>query len=445
MGNSKRERHKSTNVLVRAISRFSKDLRAALSQDDGTVNMVGTGTLAVNGQMSSLDLQESDFPKRYTIYEPMLLLPSNFTTHSYSWQTFYSSLNEMQRQSLFTTMADEFCNAGQHVTHIALNAPIEQTVLSESSLDLRHNVMRSPTNLQPLYGDFGPVQWHATEDRSESLGRPSQKDFEAALWVETSQVGGVRQVWAPRWTMFSRGNIREKARILKRSQQQNEAFFTGLNAEELNQAIEEVDVVDMYVGIGYFAIPYLKRGVRRVFGWELNGWSVEGLRRGCKRNGFGCEVVTVEDAQNVTKRSRVVAQVIHLLKVDPPVQCIVFHGDNQYAAEVLNEVESSFRKQMMPLNIRHCNLGLLPTSSGSWESAVRVIDTDRGGWMHVHENAEVSQVASKRQAVVDSVTRLVQSLNGPSWQASCLHTEMVKTYAPGVGHFVFDLRLWPPR
>ena len=89
--------------------------------------------------------------------------------------------------------------------------------------------------------------------------------------------------------MFSRGNIREKARILGQIRL-NQSPFSGLCSGELSQDLCEIDVVDLYVGIGYFALPYLRKGVRRVFGWELNGWSVEGLRRGCIRNGFECAV-----------------------------------------------------------------------------------------------------------------------------------------------------------
>ena len=37
---------------------------------------------------------------------------------------------------------------------------------------------------------------------------------------------------------------------------------------------------DLYAGIGYFAFSYAKAGVGKVLCWEINPWSVDGLRRG---------------------------------------------------------------------------------------------------------------------------------------------------------------------
>src|SRR5690606_6675835 len=48
--------------------------------------------------------------------------------------------------------------------------------------------------------------------------------------------------------------------------------------------------VDLYAGIGYFAFSYARLGLR-VLCWEVNPWSVEGLRRGAEANGFGVRVM----------------------------------------------------------------------------------------------------------------------------------------------------------
>ena len=378
-----------------------------------------------------------DLPKRYTVYEPMLLLPSNFVTHSSKWQRIYSSLSEEQQHRLFAIVISTFNKMGQHVTHVAMNAPIALSIqyVDQSA---EENTKRAPCNLQILHGDFGP------SNLLSDCAEPSNADFSAAFWVSTSQVPGVKQVWAPRWTMFSRGNISEKARILG-AVSVNSSPFSGLIEQELGEPLSNVDVVDMYVGIGYFAIPYLKRGVRRVLGWEINGWSVEALRRGCELNNFRCEVIKVgentlqNEIQAIAERVRVL---IH--RYGEELRCIVFLGDNRTAMNILTALSQVEGTGAGLLNIRHCNLGLLPSSQGSWRSAVHMISSVRGGWIHVHENAEIKQVDQKKLDIDRAIRSYVDDFKDSNWHISCEHTEMVKTYAPGIGHFVFDIKLMPP-
>ncbi|KAK5939215.1 S-adenosylmethionine-dependent methyltransferase [Knufia obscura] len=425
----KRSKQGPTNSLVKGIS----DYILTRHKSPGEANRNLDDAVEEHNQGA---LPTSVIPKRYTIYEPMLLLGSNFVTQTPAWEAFYSSLTIADKHALFSTITRAFCNAGHKITHIALNAPI-QPRLDEDDAD--GNVMRSPTNLQPLYGDFGPEKL-----LNSNASQPTQADFDAAFWVQTSQLSGIKQVWAPRWTMFSRGNISEKARILG-LEKLNPSPFPGLSNEELGQEIGEVDVVDFYVGIGYFAFPYLERGARRVFGWDINGWSVEGLRRGCERNGVGCEVVRVPDFASEQERKDMVEHVVGVLCGKTRVRCIAFWGDNSFAGPIMGEVGAALGSDTPSLMVRHCNLGLLPTSQGSWKDAVKVIDPVQGGWLHVHENAEIDAVEQEKQHVLGVLAELVTQEKGGSWQISCEHVEMVKTYAPGVGHFVFDIKLWPAR
>jgi len=423
---SKQARQKKpANVLTRGIYDYTVEKE---KRRDGCAGGLG------QEREPPVSLQPRELPKRYTLYEPMLLLGPNFATQTPAWEEFYSVLTAAEKQLLFRTIAKAFSDAGHNVTHVAVNAPIAPKLENE---DAGENVMRSPVNLQPLYGDFGPdslLRAHSSQ--------PAQADFDAAFWVEALQPGGSKQVWAPRWTMFSRGNVSEKARVLGLAQW-NQSPFPGLSGAELGHDIEMVDVVDFYVGIGYFAFPYLKRNVRRVFGWEINGWSVEGLRKGCERNGIRCEVVRVPDSADEVQQKAVVERVVDVLRKQPDVRCIVFWGDNLFAASILSRVGEALMGGAPSLNVRHCNLGLLPTSRDSWAGAAEVIDPVQGGWLHVHENAEIEEVEQKKRYVVDGLANLARQMKGRSWQVSCEHTEMVKTYAPGVGHFVFDVRLWP--
>ncbi|RMZ90305.1 hypothetical protein DV736_g2476, partial [Chaetothyriales sp. CBS 134916] len=234
-------------------------------------------------------LTTDSVPKRFTLYSPALLLPGNFAKHGLAWTAVYDSLDDEAKQDLFASIAETFRRSGKDVSRIAINAAIPSTV----GLKDHDNKLRSPSQLLPVYGDFGPSSLY------EKADGPTQADFEAAFWLSTSQDAGISQIWAPRWTMFSRGNIREKARILRH----NDHEFPGMTEKELGTPVGEAEVLDMYVGIGYFAFSYLKSGVKRVWAWDLNPWSIEGLRRGCEKNGWRHLVVRItENGHNLTQK-----------------------------------------------------------------------------------------------------------------------------------------------
>lgn len=375
----------------------------------------------------SLDTLASSLPKRYTIYTPLLLLSANALTTPPAWGALHASLENHQRQALYACIVDAFQRHG--VTHIAMNAPIAPTHPQG-----QENRIRSPAGLVPLYGDFGPLP--SETEHGADLGQPSETDLQQALWVSTVQNHGIVQIWAPLYTMFSRGNVTEKARILGYGD-----GFEGLDEACLQgDRVEDIAVVDMYAGIGYFVFSYLKKGVKRVWGWEINGWSIEGLRRGCLENGWGCKVVKVQgDGMMDTSVSQLVSN------LDDTVRVVVFHGDNQFAAAILDEMRQLMQPQGTWNSIRHANLGLLPSSRAAWDNATRTIDTEKGGWVHVHENVDIREIEHKKGEISKELGRLriqnskSKGLGGTL--AECRHVEQVKTYAPGVMHCVFDIAL----
>jgi len=278
-------------------------------------------------------------PKRWSLYPPMILLPPSAFS-SPEWKTYLSSLLEHQRLELFAAIAKTL-----KVGYLATNAPIQS------------NTIRSP-RLHPLHGDFGKL----------IKGCPTPSDFEAAFWATSTQ-HGIKQTWAPMYTMFSRGNITEKARVLS---------FPDVKDQE---------VADLYVGIGYFAFSYVKAGAKRVWGWDLNAWSVEGLRKGAK--------------------------------------IIAYNEDNGRAASRLGA---------MGVKVKHVNLGLLPSSRDSWGIATRILD-DSGGWLHVHGNCKDAEIGCWAKEVFSRFTELF----GSGWLVRVTDQFRVKEYAPGVGHWVLDV------
>ncbi|KAK1146058.1 S-adenosylmethionine-dependent methyltransferase [Aspergillus melleus] len=369
----------------------------------------------------SLETLLPTLPKRYTVYEPMLLLPVNALSTPPAWSALYQSLSDEDRTALYASIAKAFSALG--VTHVAINAPIALT-----DVQGQENKMRSPVGLVPLYGNFG-----ALPSGDDEMGQPGEEDLRRAFWVRTVQNHGIVQIWAPLYTMFSRGNITEKARILGHG-----GAFEGLDASSLRgDVIGDISVVDMYAGIGYFVFSYLKRGAKRVWGWEINGWSVEGLRRGCVENGWGCKVVRVREDGTL---SEPIPELVENLRDSDKV--VIFHGDNRFAADILMEIKELLSARQAWNSIRHVNLGLLPSSSAAWSSACKMIDSRTDGWVHVHENVDVQHIEEKSQEISKELGRLrAQVLGIPEVAVDCRHVEQVKTYAPGVMHCVFDMRL----
>jgi tRNA wybutosine-synthesizing protein 2 len=298
-------------------------------------------------------------PKRSSTYPPLLLLPSDAFA-SAPWRAY------LREQPEF--LAD--LATALKVSHIARNAPIAAG----------GNVMRSPSGLEFLY----PPDYSSSPDAG----------FGGALWVHTTQ-NGIRQTWAPEFTMFSRGNVKEKKRVLE---------FKDVRGQE---------VVDLFAGIGYFVFSYLKAGATRVWCWEINPWSVEALRRGCAENGWSVRVVKrgeefVDDAEE---------------------KVVVFEESNEHAVH---------RMKGRSTRVRHVNLGLLPSSRNAWEAALTLLQD--GGCAHVHENVGEQEVKWKREEFVRELQGIEEAA-GRARLICCEHVERVKTFAPGVLHCVFDMRV----
>lgn len=141
-------------------------------------------------------------------------------------------------------------------------------------------------------------------------------------------------------------------------------------------------------------MPFLVRAkAKLVYACEWNPHAVEALRR-------NLEVNSVSD------------------------RCIVLEGDNRMTAPkgIANRV---------------C-LGLLPTSEGSWATAVRALRSE-GGILHVHGNVKDSQESLWTAHVVKSIDEIAR-FEGHCWEVSIEHVERVKWYAPHIRHLVADVR-----
>lgn len=360
----------------------------------GQLTQKGSGL--VHKALSDLNARA---PKRWVVYFPLVLLPSG--SFDEQWWESVKITDPEHRQQLWRTILQEIGKREGKgtLTHLAVNSgiPLHSSVDSRVLDNDTENILRTPSGLIMLHGNFGP--------NLDPKISPTKKDFENAFWVSTKQ-NGITQVWAPRYTMFSRGNIKEKTRLLNFYSSNKNPGSTLDRSNLKNQS-----VVDLYAGIGYFVFSYVKIGMKRVIGWELNPWSVEGLRRGALMNGWSVRIFRSGEA---------------LLLGDEQI-CIVLE-DNKLAQRRLKELGLA--------SISHINCGLLPSSQPSWETAVDVLNMD--GWLHLHENVGVHDIESRREEIEDVLREILVRMN----DKRCVeveHVELVKTFAPGVWHCVFDV------
>ncbi|QID87143.1 S-adenosylmethionine-dependent methyltransferase [Saccharomyces pastorianus] len=340
-------------------------------------------------------------PLKYTIYPPMVLF-NNSTVRSFNhpvWQEAfqkeYVDSNEFYSKLLcFISPKNPHDNADSHfkdrfLTHLAINNPIIET-----------DILRRPFNIQPLYGEL--IDKDALNDDDDTLWEnPSQEQLGSSIWCRVIQ-NGITQIWSPVFTMFSRGNIKEKKRIL--------ATFPDISNN---------DVVDLYAGIGYFTFSYLTKGARALFAFELNPWSVEGLKRGLKANGF-----------------------------HKSGNCHVYQESNEMCIQRISEFQAQHPD--FELRIRHINLGLLPSSRQGWPLALKLIHLQGASsttvTMHIHENVHINAIRdgsfeSNTIAELESFNESISSNENSDIKLHFVNSklERIKTFAPDVWHICFDV------
>ncbi|KAF2458976.1 S-adenosyl-L-methionine-dependent methyltransferase [Lineolata rhizophorae] len=376
----------------------------------------------------------SSFPTTHSVYPPLLLLPAH-AFRSSPWPTLLRHIPSPHLATLYAGLASA---AG--ATAVAINAPIPAscaaslgaTEASNSadkppsrSAPPSPNLLRTPSGLTPLHNFPSPVPLSASASSPSFLHRPPPAALRAALWAHTTQ-HGIAQTWAPAYTMFSRGNVREKARLLEvvepRVARSPSPGRAGAGPEAGNADVRFA-AVDLYAGVGYFAFCYAKAGAEVVLGWDISGWSVEGFARGAEANGWVCGRVGEGDdvdlgiVQALERRrdgeedevgqGEVVGSAVASKRrprrngrSHEPL-LLAFHESNGYALSRIERLRSSIPP------IRHVNCGLLPSSRGSWATAVEAVDPDAGGWVHLHENVGVHDVNARADEAVGALRTLL--------------------------------------
>lgn len=385
---------------------------------------------ALSALGAEIDSLVAEAPKRWVTYEPMVLLPSGSFT-SPAWTKALSEVSSDFRDDFWQIVLRKIGHkTREKATHLAANDGIPLTVstraategiahgsLGEQQQQQHENILRSPVGLRILRGDFGPPETSGQIVTSD--------DFDRAFWVCTKQ-NGIHQTWAPRWTMFSRGNIKEKARLLSfhdSPRPANEVAPQSLaHRIKTRDTLSKSWAVDLYAGIGYFVFSYAKLGMR-VLCWELNPWSVEGLRRGAHANGWPVKVIHGRDLARPTREL-----------VSEEDKIVVFLESNEQAATRVHDL----RSHGLDLPVRHVNCGLLPKSDDSWAAARAILGRAEDGWLHLHENVGVDDIERRRGEIQELFDGWDEGA-GQDRAAKVENVELVKTFAPNVWHCVFDV------
>ncbi|KAK9457288.1 S-adenosyl-L-methionine-dependent methyltransferase [Dipodascopsis uninucleata] len=335
-----------------------------------------------------IDDLASDIPNRYSIYGDLLLLQNTGFENIQCWHDI------LEDQNIKTDFYRHICKYLK-ITHIAVNAPI--------AFECGLNSMRIPSNLVCIYGDFG------SDLNSRRASEPLREDFEAEFWAITMQ-NEIFQTWAPRHTMFSRGNIKEKARVIKFSN------------------IKKKVAIDLYAGIGYFAFSYCAAGADLVLCWEINPWSVEGLLRGAKRNKWLTKLCKRDESWKFgIDKSKIV----------------VFQESNTFA---ISRIRDAHHDANQRLAVTHINLGLLPTSEPIWKDAVQLalLSSEDSVMLHVHCNIATEDIEVWCKSTKKQFQSYVNVSGNIETNILFEHIELVKSYAPGVMHIVGDFKVQKP-
>ncbi|HTW55406.1 MAG TPA: 50S ribosomal protein L11 methyltransferase [Thermoplasmata archaeon] len=176
-----------------------------------------------------------------------------------------------------------------------------------------------------------------------------------------------------------------------------EVMFAAGNRTERRRAASVVRpgevVVDMFAGIGYFAIPAARTGrPARVVAIEKNRVAARYLRENAALNGVADRLEVVE-------------------------------GDNRRVGPAAGAADRIF-------------LGYLPSAVPWVPRAVELLRDD-GGWLHVHT------VTDARGALDAAVAAVSTELRASGRRAVEARAREVKPYGPGRAHVVVDARVGP--
>eukprot|EP00957_Ditylum_brightwellii_P095316 7260373-Ditylum_brightwellii.AAC.1 len=195
----------------------------------------------------------------------------------------------------------------------------------------------------------------------------------------------------------------------------------------------------MYAGIGYYTLPALIHGnALHVFACEWNPNALFALRHNIQDNCIEEDRVTILEGDCRTTVSGALDKARR-------VQAQSLSSDNG---------KDVYQDTLLLRGVDRISLGLLPSSEGGWETAIRSLRRDVGGWLHIHGNVPQSERNQWIQWVCIRLFEIAcneeeeeEEEEGErsrcNWIVIGTHVEKVKSFAPRVHHYVADIFVGP--
>jgi len=238
---------------------------------------------------------------------------------------------------------------------------------------------------------------------------------ESLGWI-TIVEHGIRQSFDFTKVMFSRGNVTEKLRFGKHCVLPNEV------------------ILDMYSGIGYYTLPALILGhASMVYACEWNPQALVALKFNLRSQGI--DFTELAARKIVDQKFGNSSYCIDFQKKRSTKRAaIILEGDARETCELFQIIDC----------VDRVSLGLLPSSEGGWNTAIRALRNQTGGWLHVHGNVPVEERQKWTVWLCHRLLALVRDRDiNSNWSVVCTNVVKVKSFAPRIDHVVADVFVGP--
>jgi tRNA wybutosine-synthesizing protein 3 len=426
------------------------------------------GTIPSSQTMKLKQLLLQEIPQKYEVVGDILLIPEQSLVHE-KWTEILTANHSQNWKELLTTYFPK-------MTRIGRKAIIEKSLMRQSQIELLYMLgsfkeqcdCHRSNHKQCFCGISHEVITTVlpTSTISGEIKKPSSESTYG--WVTVTE-NKIKFSFNVNKIMFCSGNVTERMRmgqLPKSAFRSNEIIF------------------DLYCGVGYYTLPllfYHGENIHCLYACEWNLQSVLALKHNLIQNEILSPQIVGDSngkKQRRDKKKNITKADDKNSTVEEPSDKKEFNWDDLIYDFSVNSNPSSTSLESLhqPILSRQSSgsrsvplaekvkilygnnaistqsfanvadrvlLGLLPSSENGWEIAIRLISSEKGGILHLHENVLESDLQSfiHEKLLVKLSNYCVQYQKAMT--VELLHVEKVKSYSPHVYHYVFDILLSP--
>jgi tRNA wybutosine-synthesizing protein 3 len=422
------------------------------------------GTIPSSQTMKLKQLLLQEIPQKYEVVGDILLIPEQSLLHQ-KWTEILNANNFQNWKELLTAYFPK-------MTRIGRKAIIEKSLMRQSQIELLYMLDSFKeqcdchrSNQRKCFCGISHELITTVLPTSGEIQNPSSESTYG--WVTVTE-NKIKFSFNINKIMFCSGNVTERMRM-------GQLPKTAFRSNEI--------VFDLYCGVGYYTLPllfYHAENIHCLYACEWNLQSILALKHNLIQNeilppqivGDNGKKQKRDKKKDITKadeKNSIMAEQSDKKEFNWNELIYDFSVNSNPSATSLESLHKpilsrqSATNQMVPLGekvkILYGNnaistqsfanvadrvlLGLLPSSENGWEIAVRLISSQNGGILHLHENVLESDLQSfiHEKLIVKLSNYCVQYQKAMT--VELLHVEKVKSYSPHVYHYVFDILLSP--